>query len=131
MAAVTSEPEVRTPAEQPTEAKKKGFQGSALVLPALFFIAWGWALSGATAPGTKTIDGSTLDPFNGKLLFSWDATGTAPGGFGELHQFSVDSKGNVYTADNVLGRPQKLIPKPGADPAHLIGQAVKLTPKAR
>jgi DNA-binding beta-propeller fold protein YncE len=68
---------------------------------------------------------------NGKLLFSWDATGTAPGGFGELHQFSVDSKGNVYTADNVLGRPQKLVPKPGADPAHLIGQAVKLMPKAR
>ena len=53
-----------------------------------------------------------------------------PGGFGELHQFSVDSKGNVYTADNVLGRPQKLLPKPGADPKHLIGQAVKLTPRA-
>jgi hypothetical protein len=31
-----------------------------------------------------------------------------PGGFGELRQFSVDSKGNVYAADDVLGRPQKL-----------------------
>ena len=68
---------------------------------------------------------------NGNRLFSWDATGAVPGGFGELHQFSVDSKGNVYTADNVLGRPQKLVPKPGADPRHLIGQSVRLMPKAR
>ena len=66
---------------------------------------------------------------NGNRLFSWDATGTAPGGFGELHQFSVDSTGNVYTADNVLGRLQKLRPKPGADPKHLIGQAIRLAPK--
>ena len=40
-------------------------------------------------------------------------------------------QGNVYTADNVLGRPQKLVPKPGADPRHLIGPAVKLMPKAK
>lgn len=68
---------------------------------------------------------------NGNRLFSWDASGAVPGGFGELHQFGVDTKGNVYTADNVLGRPQKLIPKPGADPKQLIGQSVKLMPKAR
>ena len=52
-------------------------------------------------------------------------------GFGELHQFSVDSKGNVYAADNVLGRPQKLTPKAGANPARLIGQSVPLMPKMR
>ena len=68
---------------------------------------------------------------NGNRLFSWDATGAVPGGFGELHQLAVDSKGNVYTADNVLGRLQKLTPRPGADPKHLIGQSVKLMPKAR
>jgi DNA-binding beta-propeller fold protein YncE len=68
---------------------------------------------------------------SGNRLFSWDASGTAPGGFGELHQLSVDSKGNVYTADNVLGRPQKLRPKAGANPAHLIGASVALMPKAR
>ncbi len=68
---------------------------------------------------------------NGNRLYSWNATGALPGGFGELHQFSIDSKGNVYTADNVLGRPQKLVPKPGADPKHLIGASVKLMPKAR
>jgi sugar lactone lactonase YvrE len=65
----------------------------------------------------------------GNRLFSWDASGTEPGGFGELHEFSVDSKGNVYTADNVLGRLQKLHPKAGADPKHLIGPAIKLMPK--
>jgi hypothetical protein len=68
---------------------------------------------------------------NGNRLLSWPATGAIPGGFGELHQFSIDSKGNVYTADNVLGRPQKLVPKPGADPKGLIGAAVPLMAKAR
>ena len=63
----------------------------------------------------------------GNRLFSWDASGYAPGGFGELHQFSVDSKGNVYTADNVLGRLQKLQPRTGADPKQLIGRSIALT----
>lgn len=67
----------------------------------------------------------------GNRTFSWNASGPVPGGFGELHQFSVDSKGNVYTADNVLGRMQKLTPKPGADPKHLIGPAIQLMPKSR
>jgi sugar lactone lactonase YvrE len=67
----------------------------------------------------------------GNRLFSWNASGPVPGGFGELHQFSLDSKGNVYTGDNVLGRPQKLTPKAGADPKHLIGQSVPLAPKAK
>jgi hypothetical protein len=66
----------------------------------------------------------------GHRLFSWNASGPVPGGFGELHQFSLDSKGNVYTADNVLGRPQKLAPKAGANPEHLIGRSVPLAPKA-
>ena len=66
----------------------------------------------------------------GNRTFSWNASGPVPGGFGELHQFSVDSKGNVYTADNVLGRLQKLTPKAGADPKHLIKPAIRLLPKA-
>ena len=68
---------------------------------------------------------------NGNQLFSWYASGPVPGGFGELHQFSLDSKGNVYAADNVLGRPQKLTPKAGANPARLIGQSIPLMPKTR
>jgi len=67
----------------------------------------------------------------GNQLYSWHASGPVPGGFGELHQFSLDSKGNVYAGDNVLGRPQKMTPKAGADPKHLIGQSVKLMPKTK
>jgi len=65
---------------------------------------------------------------SGKRLFSWNASGTAPGGFGELHEIAVDSQGIVYTADNVLGRLQKLRPKAGADPAQLIGPPIALMP---
>jgi DNA-binding beta-propeller fold protein YncE len=74
---------------------------------------------------------TTVLKFNtsGKQLFSWYASGPVPGGFGELHQFSLDSKGSVYAADNVLGRPQKLTPKAGANPEHLIGQPLPLMPK--
>lgn len=68
---------------------------------------------------------------SGNRTFSWNASGPVPGGFGELHQFSVDSKGNVYTADNIMGRLQKLTPKAGADPKHLIGAGMKLMPKAQ
>lgn len=69
MAAITSEPEARTSVE-PQAKTKKGSRGSALVLPALFLIAWGWALSGATAPGTKTIDGSALSNLHWILYFA-------------------------------------------------------------
>ncbi len=65
---------------------------------------------------------------SGKRVFSWHASGPVPGGFGELHQFSVDSLGNVYTADNVLGRLQKLRPKAGANPAQLIGPEMRVRP---
>jgi hypothetical protein len=65
---------------------------------------------------------------SGRRLFSWNASGTAPGGFGELHELAVDSQGTLYTADNVLGRMQKLRPKAGADPAHLIGPPAPLAP---
>lgn len=67
----------------------------------------------------------------GNQLYSWHASGAVPGGFGELHQFSLDSKGNVYTGDNIIGRAQKLTPKAGANPQHLIGQPIRLMPKTK
>ena len=95
--------------------------------------------AGDTSTGGEQIvwvaDNQTTDVMKfdtkGNQLYSWHASGAVPGGFGELHQFSLDSKGNVYTGDNVIGRPQKLTPKAGADPRHLIGQPVRLTPKAK
>jgi 6-bladed beta-propeller protein len=91
---------------------------------------------GDTSTGGEQIvwvaDNQTTDVMKfdtqGHQLYSWHASGAVPGGFGELHQFSLDSKGNVYTGDNVIGRPQKLTPKAGADPRHLIGQSVRLMP---
>jgi hypothetical protein len=40
----------------------------------------------------------------------------------EMHSLSVDVDGNLYGTDNQAGRPQKLVPRPGADPALIVGQ---------
>ena len=64
---------------------------------------------------------------NGKLLYSWGTYGSFPGAFWGVHQFSIDSAGNLYAAETFGGRTQKFMPKPGADPAQLIGQPVKIT----
>jgi DNA-binding beta-propeller fold protein YncE len=64
---------------------------------------------------------------NGKLLYSWGTYGSFPGAFWGVHQFSIDSAGNLYAAETFGGRTQKFMPKPGADPATLIGQPVKIT----
>jgi len=37
-----------------------------------------------------------------------------------VHQFSVDSDGNLYAAETFGGRTQKYRPARGADPARLI-----------
>lgn len=64
---------------------------------------------------------------NGRLMYSWGTFGAFPGGFWGVHQFSVDSEGNLYTADVHVGRPQKFRPKPGADPSKLIGPYSRIT----
>jgi peptidylamidoglycolate lyase len=77
-----------------------------------------WVSDGRTQKFTKF-------DLNGKLLYSWGTFGAFPGGFWGVHQFSVDSEGNLYTADVHIGRPQKFRPKPGADPAKLVGEALR------
>ena len=64
---------------------------------------------------------------NGKLLYSWGTYGSFPGAFWGVHQFSVDSEGNLYEAETFGGRTQKFRPKAGADRAKLIGQPVRIT----
>ena len=59
---------------------------------------------------------------NGNRLYTFDIAGDGPGQYRELHQMSVDSEGNFYGADNVLGRTQKFVLKPDADPTQLIGK---------
>ena len=59
---------------------------------------------------------------NGNRLYTWELDSEGPGRFQEMHSFAVDSEGTLYGSDNQLGRTQKLVPKPDADPALLIGQ---------
>lgn len=63
---------------------------------------------------------------DGNRLYSWDAHGHGEGEFGELHEFGIDAEGSWYGADNVLGRTQKFVPGPGANPAHLMQEPVAL-----
>lgn len=58
---------------------------------------------------------------NGKLLYSWGTYGAFPGAFWGVHQFAVDSEGNLYAAETFGGRTQKFRPRAGAPRAHLIG----------
>ncbi|MDP1932551.1 MAG: hypothetical protein Q8L60_13945 [Gammaproteobacteria bacterium] len=58
--------------------------------------------------------------FNGNRLYSWIVERDGPTGFLEVHAFSVDSELNLYGGDNQYGRSQKMVPKPGVDPALLI-----------
>jgi DNA-binding beta-propeller fold protein YncE len=68
---------------------------------------------------------------NGKLLNFWGTYGTYPGSFWELHQFSVDAEGNLYTADSFGGRSQKFRPRPDADRARLVPAAAALPAPTR
>ena len=77
-----------------------------------------WVSDGTTQKFTKF-------DLNGTLLSSWGTFGAFPGGFWGVHQFSVDSEGNLYTADVHIGRPQKFKPKPGVDLATLVGVPVR------
>jgi peptidylamidoglycolate lyase len=74
-----------------------------------------WVADGITQKFTKF-------DLNGRLLYSWGTFGAFPGGFWGVHQFHTDSEGHLYTADVHVGRAQKFRPKPGADPAHIMGR---------
>jgi peptidylamidoglycolate lyase len=71
-------------------------------------------------------DGSTSKilkyDLTGRLLYSWGTFGPFAGGIWGPHQLSVDSENNFYIADVHNGRVQKFTPRPGADPATLVGQ---------
>lgn len=68
---------------------------------------------------------------DGHLLSFWGTYGTYPGSFWELHQFSVDTEGNLYTADSFGGRSQKYRPRAGADPARLVPSSAAFRPASR
>ena len=57
---------------------------------------------------------------NGNREYTWDIAGEGPGQYRELHQFAVDADGNLYGADNQMGRTQKFVPKADANPANVM-----------
>ena len=79
-----------------------------------------WIADGITQKFLKFDLNGRLDP-----SATWGAFGAFPGGFWGVHQFHVDSEGNLYTADVHIGRPQKFKPKAGVDKARLIGPMFK------
>ena len=60
----------------------------------------------------------------GHFLYSFGTWGDFPGGFWGVHGFSVDQDGNFYVAEVDNGRVQKFSPRPGANPAFLVGKPV-------
>jgi hypothetical protein len=71
--------------------------------------------------GTSKILKYSLD---GKFQLSWGTWGDFAGAFWGVHGMAVDSAGNVYTAAVDSGGAQKFVPRPGANPAFLLGKQV-------
>ena len=61
---------------------------------------------------------------DGNFLYSWGTWGDFPGGFWGVHGLAVDQAGNFYVAEVDSGRAQKYRPRPGANPAFLVGKPV-------
>ena len=76
----------------------------------------------AADQGTHKILGYDLD---GHFLYSWGSWGEYPGGMWGVHGMSTDQEGNFYVAEVNNGRVQKYRPRPGANPAFLVGKPWK------
>jgi sugar lactone lactonase YvrE len=62
---------------------------------------------------------------NGRFLYGWGLSGGQPGQLNGPHSITVDQEGNLYMAEVFNGRVQKFRPKPGADPAKVVGQEAR------
>src|SRR6266853_1846274 len=61
---------------------------------------------------------------DGRLIYSWGTIGDFPGTLWGVHGMSTDQEGNLYVAEVDSGRFQKFRPRPGANPATLIGKPI-------
>jgi len=61
---------------------------------------------------------------DGNFLYQFGTFGNFPGGFWGVHGMAVDQEGNFYVAEVDNGGAQKFVPRPGANPDFLIGNAV-------
>ena len=65
---------------------------------------------------------------NGKFLYGWGTAGNRLGNLNGPHQMSVDQDNNLYVADVFGGRVHRFRPKPGADPAKIVGPELRFSP---
>jgi DNA-binding beta-propeller fold protein YncE len=61
---------------------------------------------------------------DGRLIYSWGTLGDFPGTLWGVHGMATDQEGNLYVAEVDAGRFQKFRPRPGANPAALLGKPV-------
>jgi NHL repeat len=61
---------------------------------------------------------------DGRLIYAWGTVGDFPGTLWGVHGMSTDQEGNLYVAEVDAGRFQKFRPRPGANPATLIGKPI-------
>ena len=61
---------------------------------------------------------------DGRLLYAWGPSRISPARWWGVHGMSTDQEGNLYVAEVDAGRFQKFRPRPGANPAYLIGKPV-------
>ena len=73
--------------------------------------------------GTQRVVKYDLD---GHYLYSWGGPGGQLGKLNGGHQLTVDQENNLYIAEVFGGRVQKFHPKPGADPAKIVGPELKI-----
>ena len=80
-----------------------------------------------TAP-SSTFDRNTHKmlkyDLDGRLIYSWGTVGDFPGTLWGVHGISTDQEGNLYVAEVDAGRFQKFRPRPGANPAYLVGKPI-------
>jgi DNA-binding beta-propeller fold protein YncE len=60
----------------------------------------------------------------GHLIYGWGGLGSWPGALFGVHGISVDQEQNLYLAAVGRGGVQKFRPRPGANPAYLVGKHV-------
>ena len=63
---------------------------------------------------------------DGNFLYAWGTPGNEYGHFNGPHSITTDQDGNLYIAEVFAGRIQKFVPRPGADPAKLVGQQLRV-----
>ena len=59
---------------------------------------------------------------DGRLIYAWGTVSDFPGTLWGVHGMATDQEGNLYVAEVDAGRFQKFRPRPGANPATLIGK---------